>query len=107
MKIKYKDKITGEVQIKECTEIGCKNTTECEDGCIGFLPAKCADCEDLQLVFPVGKTEYYAFCPHCIKDCRDDELGQHGEPIVEYLEERDPMDLAKDKFLNEFQRGEH
>ena len=36
----------------------------------------------------------------------DSELGNNAEPIKEYPDD-DPMDLVTDKFLDEFQRGEH
>lgn len=37
------------------------------------------------------------------EDC---ELGNNAEPIKEYPDE-DPMDLAKENYINEHMRGEH
>ncbi len=36
----------------------------------------------------------------------DSELGNNAEPIPDYPDD-DPMDLATDKFLDEFQQGGH
>jgi len=57
---------TKDKKPKDCAG-SCKNVSQCEDGCVGYL-------------------------------------GNNAEPVREYP---DPMDQAKEKFLDEYMRGEH
>ena len=64
---------------------------------------KCTDCELKRLVINIKTQNIKSYCPYCPND---EELGNNAEVIPNYPDD-DPMDLATDKFLDEFQRGEH
>ena len=89
MKVEYKDKITNEIWVKDCSEVGCKNIGDCKDGCIGFLPQR----ELIEVI----SVKY------------DEQLGNNAELITNPPEENslsdDPMDQAKGNFLDKHMKG--
>jgi len=94
MKVKYKDKITNEIWVKDCTEVGCKNITSCEDDCLGFIPQR-EKIEVMAIEYSFGWMNF---------DDDDEQLGNNGRVLNP---DEEAMDLYKGKFLDEFQRGEH
>lgn len=95
MEIKYKNKLI------ECTEIGCANISQCEDGCMGWVPNKCIDCELRRLVINIKTQQVRSYCPYCPHD----ELGNNAEPIKEYPD--DPDDNYDEDYDDDSELGGH